>query len=739
MKKSIGLYLVATGLLWLAVACSTKKDAFLNRNLHALSTKYNILYNGQLAFDEAKKQLDDNYKDNFWELLPIEPLKVEEQEVDLPSFAPQKKSESESTAQGFEKAEEKAVKAVQKHGMDIDGHERNRQIDDAYLLLGKARYYSQRFVPALEAFNFLLGHYTDPELRDETRVWQAKTLVKLQNEDLAIETLQLLLDNENLPFDLVEKAHTAMAMAYQTLDSTQLVIRHLDSAVIFSRDANQKSRNLFILGQLYRQENKIDSSNLAFERLAAFKKAPIRYRVHAQIDRAKNFSDKDSSLVFIDHFDKILMNSDNRPFFDELYYQKALIELKNDSTDMAVADLNNSLRSRYGGDFQKELAYEQLGNIYFDKAQFQTAGSYFDSIIQITKNNNDKRVRRIVRKRNGLEEVIRYETVAKTNDSILTIAALPKEEQEAFYNNYIEQLKEAEEIAKRKLEQNEMTTGFGTTLTDDDSKSSAGGKFYFYNLQVAGFGKQGFKKVWGNRPLEDNWRLSNKSMIASSDPFLDVNQANVTDNSKKYDLQYYLDRIPTDKTAIDSITATRNDAYFKLGVIYEEQFKEYQLAIQRLEKLLSFHPDQKLELPANYHLYKIYSIFDLGKDAPFKELIVKKYPDSRYAAIIVNPEQALLSADDSPEAVYNDAFCDYDYYHYARALEKINSAVATFTEQPIVAKFELLKAFVFLKTEGREAFKDALNFVALNYPNSEEGKYAVSLLGKVSVSEENQQ
>jgi hypothetical protein len=55
-------------------------------------------------------------------------------------------------------AETKATKAIQKHSMNIDGRERN-QIDEAYLLLGKARYYDQRFIPALDAFNYILYKY----------------------------------------------------------------------------------------------------------------------------------------------------------------------------------------------------------------------------------------------------------------------------------------------------------------------------------------------------------------------------------------------------------------------------------------------------------------------------------------------------------------------------------------------------------------------------------------------------
>ena len=733
MKKSIFTYLLFSSFVILFFSCSTKKNAFLNRNLHTLSTKYNILYNGNVAFDQAKQVLDDNYNDNFWELLPIEPLKIEEEKLELPSVKGKlKTNDGESTAQGFEKAEEKAIKAVQKHSMDISGKERNRQIDDAYLLLGKARYYSQRFVPALEAFNFILETYTDGELRDETRVWQAKTLVRLQNEQLALETLKILLKNEYLPLKIIEDAHTTMAMAYTSLDSTNLVIRHLDSAVFFSDNRKLKARNLFVLGQLYRIQQKIDSSNMSFEALANYKKAPLRYKIHAYIDRAKNYSKQDSTELLFATLNKLIKDRDNRPFLDELFYQKGRIELQNDSINKAIANFESSLRTKQAKDFQKELAYEQLGNILFDRADFQPAGSYYDSVIQITKNKNVKRVRRIIRKRKSLEEVILYESIAKRNDSILKIVDLPKEEQEQFYQTFIDELKKEEEEAKKKLEATIVTSGFGN-FNDDTSKSaSKGGKFYFYNTQVAGFGKQEFRKIWGNRALEDNWRLSSKKAATKTKEKLDIlAAANHFDNSKKFELDYYLSRIPTEKRKIDSITSQRNDAYFKLGLIYKEQFKKYPLAANRLEKLLSFNPKENLILPIKYHLYKIYSNFNIDKSNKYREAIVNNYPDSRYATIILNPENVLISneKDNSPEAVYNDAYCDYDFYRYEDALSKSESAIKQFEDLPIIPKFELLKAYVLMKTKGVVAFKDALNFVAINYPNTEEGKHAVKILG----------
>ncbi|MFZ0597350.1 MAG: gliding motility protein, partial [Flavobacterium sp.] len=94
------------------------------RNSHALSTKYNILYNGGIGLDKGLKSIQANNQDNFWETLPIEKMQIDE------SFSEVDKAKNPD----FEKAETKATKAIQKHSMNIGGRERNSQIDEAYLM-----------------------------------------------------------------------------------------------------------------------------------------------------------------------------------------------------------------------------------------------------------------------------------------------------------------------------------------------------------------------------------------------------------------------------------------------------------------------------------------------------------------------------------------------------------------------------------------------------------------------------
>ena len=60
-------------------ACSTKKDSVINRNYHALTTKFNVLFNGKEAFKIGLNAINETYEDNFWKQLPIEPLAFKEE------------------------------------------------------------------------------------------------------------------------------------------------------------------------------------------------------------------------------------------------------------------------------------------------------------------------------------------------------------------------------------------------------------------------------------------------------------------------------------------------------------------------------------------------------------------------------------------------------------------------------------------------------------------------------------
>ncbi len=207
----------------------------------------------------------------------------------------------------------------------------------------------------------------------------------------------------------------------------------------------------------------------------------------------------------------------------------------------------------------------------------------------------------------------------------------------------------------------------------------------------------------------------------------------MADNTLRYDVNFYIDQIPTSKTKLDSISEQRNDAFYNLGLIYKEQFKEYEIAAVDFEKFLQYDPKENLILPTKYHLYKTYANFNIELSNKYRDEIVNEYPDSRYAEIIKNPNSVLDygNDEDSPEYIYKNAYICYEEEDFDYALSNVNEALRNFKGLEIEAKFELLKAYLLLKTKGESEFIEKLNFVIINYPNTEESEHAESVLEKM--------
>ncbi len=742
MKKLYKI-LVFNILIAIVYSCSVNKDAFLNRNFHALTTKYNVLFNGKQAYEKGLKEIQDKHEDNFWKRLEIEPITFDDKLIAAPSIQPgsgfgESEEEEEQNLTSFEKAEDKARKAIETHSMNIDGYEKNRQIDDAYLLLGKSRYYTQRFIPAIEAFNYIISNYPNASLINETKIWRAKTNIRLDNEKLAIESLRFLLEVETnekeLPDEIREQAHTALAMAYQKTDTIQKVIEHLTKASAIFKNKEQASRDMFVLGQIYSELGRRDSARMVFNKLADTKKAPFRYRIRSNIELAKNTENDSASIIVLARLKKLIRNSDNRKFLNALYYQAGVLEQGRNNIDKAVKYFQKSLNAKHNNDYQKTYAFEKLGNIAFDKANYLKAGSFYDSVLQVTSKEFDqeKRIRRIRRKNKGLTTLRKHEDLVKNNDSILNLVAMNPEERASFFEKYIERIKEEDEERKQQLLN---AQNFGSSFGGGSSVSNSAnrGKWYFYNTNALGFGKVEFQKTWGTRPLEDNWRLSDKSIIS------DVTSLEEDDEEDKinprYELSTYLDEIPTDQKEIDALFNARNEALYQLGLIYKEQFKNTDLATKNLERLQKLRKDDELELPISYHLYQIYKeTKNKDKSNKYKNIILNKYPETSFAQIILNPNKKLT--EDKKEDVvlnkYKEIYYLYKENKFEETVSEVDSFVPTVNNSNLIPKFTLLKALAIGKYKSKEEYKKALEFVAVSYANLEEGKKAKEIIKKLN-------
>ncbi|WP_291286392.1 gliding motility protein [Flavobacterium sp.] len=749
MKKNTLKYSFFVVFLFFLIACSTKKNTFLARNSHALSTKYNILYNGGIGLDKGLKAIQANNQDNFWKMLPIEKMQIDE------NFSEVEKAKNAD----FEKAETKATKAIQKHSMNIGGRERNSQIDEAYLMLGKARYYDQRFIPALEAFNYILYKYPNSSNIYTAKIWREKTNMRLGNDAIVVKNINLLLKNTDLNKQTFSDANALLAEAYLNLEEKDSAVAKLKIAEKFTKINEDRARYRFILGQMYQEAGIRDSAFYYYDGVIDMnRKADRKYMMHAYAKKAQLFDYKNGDQdLFIEMYNKLLADRENRPYLDVLFYEMGVFFDKNEEQQDALFFYNKSLGRKSKDPYLTASTYRNIGNMYFKNTNYSVAAKYYDSTL-VKLDPKTREFAFIQKNRKNLDNVIKYEAIAKRNDSIIKVYGLSPANRKSYFNDYIAALKEKDE-AKRILEEKEKeklanidrntkadggptavnpqavggtNPGIGAFNPPSGNETASTSTFYFYNPTTVAYGKLQFKKVWGNRVLDGNWRLSavKSANTAALNDTLNNNDANKLKDTiviEKYTTDFYEKQLPQTQAAIDSIGVERNFAYYQLGLIYKEKFKEYDLASNKLEQLLKNKPEEKLVLPAMYNLYKIYQITNPARAESIKSDIITNYPSSRYAQILNNTNAGDLA---SPDKEYQKWYKLYEEEQFDTVLDNIDNLINQYSGDEIVSKYELLKANTLGKVNGLAAYKKGLESVADNYPNSDEGKNAREILEK---------
>ena len=288
------------------VSCSTRKDRAVNRAYHQTTTKFNVLFNGQEAIAAGVEAEVASHQPNFWEQLPIDPFPL----VDLFTLNPKENA-------NFSRGEEKAVIAVQKHSMQFGNEQRNQQIDESYLLLGKARYYNGRYLQALDAFNYIIEQLPNTSSINEAQLWKAKVLIQLLQEQRAIAIFEELLSTVELSQSESADASAYLAKALLALNQPQKATQPLSNAAALTKDKTLRARYYYLLGQLYDQLQHKDSAAVAYQNIIDFnRRIPRTYWIHAKLNKL-NTSQLDEKAVQ-KQYSKLTKNEENKRYLDKI-------------------------------------------------------------------------------------------------------------------------------------------------------------------------------------------------------------------------------------------------------------------------------------------------------------------------------------------------------------------------------------------------------------------------------------
>ena len=696
-----GLFLVF--ILFVFTNCSTRKDRMMNRAYHQATTKFNVLFNGEEAIRSGIVAEVLSHQPNFWDQLPVEPFPL----IDLFSLEVKENP-------SFTRAEEKAVIAVQKHSMLIGDQQRNTQIDEAYMLLGKARFYNGRYLQALDAFNYVIDQLPNANSRRNAQIWKAKVFLQLLQEQRAAAIFLELIDQNELTVTEYVEVSAHLAKAYIALNQPEKATKPLYNAAAGVKDKALQARYYYLLGQLHDNLEHKDSAALAYQSVINLnRRIPRIFWIHAKLNQLNtNQLDLESTQKA---YKKLTKNEENKKYLDKIHFSHASYSLSHFDTIAAKNLINASLRTNTKDKMLKGLAYETMGEVFFDENQFVTAGAYLDSTLNVLEPKT-RRFRKITRKRNKLNDIIKYETNRQTSDSLLALMTKTPEEQASIFTRYIADLKEADSLQKQQQQQKQQQSTANTSFFDSE--------FYFYNSAMRSRGESEFFRIWGNISKTDNWRYANQQAATETivDTATETEQKieKAVEVAPRYMLETYINQIPPPE-ARDSLVQVRNTAYFDAGLAYKEQFAAYLQAKDRLLTLLSF--DSDYTLPSLYHLYQIEEETGGAKALTYKNQIISDYPNSQYAAILQNPEAA-----EGALARFEERYTLLEERFKAQAFEEVIDqsfdAILSLQDENLRSRFSLLRAHAIGRLDGIAAYERALSEVALAFPNQKAGEEA---------------
>jgi len=580
-------------------------------------------------------------------------------------------------------------------------------------------------------------------VRPQAWVWLVDTYTEIDKFKEADAVVTFIEADEEFPKKLkrefeISKAHLAVKRG-----NLESAIEPLTQAIEFTKKKKYKARYYYVLAQIY--ENTAQYPNAITNYQEVLKNRPkFDLEFNAKISIAR-IARKDRSLSTNEItmlLKKLLKDAKNQDFFDQVYYSLAEFALSRGNKEEALDYLEKSVKSSTTNVLQKALSYNKMTEIYFNDQLYVKAQPYSDSTMAILPTDY-KGFDAIAQRDEVLRELVRHLQTIEEQDSMLRIASMTEDEREKLVDDIIrkkEKELERNDIANDPSQIDPMVND--KTKREDPNATASTSGWYFYNVNAKSTGFNNFIKRWGNRNLEDDWRRNNKSSAAFDDQASfddDSLQQTASLSDANLDKEALLKAIPLTNEQVQRSNAYIIDALYRLGNIYRIDLKNYKKAVEAFEELLKRFPGNKHEPETYYSLYLLHAeMGNAGKAVDYKNSLLNKYPNSRYAQYLLNPDllETEKRKDRKLQDYYSGAYEMYLNNQLAEALVTINQADSIFPRNELQSKFALLEAQVIAKTQDVPKYLDALQSVIDDFPTTPERNKAEEILNYLKVKED---
>ena len=614
-------------LILLLSSCSTKKNRWVNRQYHNTTAKYNGYFNGKESIKKGLKKINENSDEDYSQIITI--------------FKEKDLSESKSAHSYMDKAIRKGSVVIQRHSMKIKGKEYCKWIDDNYLMIGKAYFYKGEFDEALKTFLFIVDEFKKTETAYLAKIFALRTYSQ-KNDFLACEGVITELNKKrtlNKKTKLFK--HSSIADCYLKQQNYSLATDELKECIKLS-NKKQTSRFKYILAQVYQ---KVGNQKNAYELFKDVIRESSDYEMtfNAKMNLAKSAIQTGINVTKSkEALKKMLKDDKNKEYLDQIYFTISEIEIAEMDTIACINSLLNSTKYSFENDIQKSLSFYNLAKIFYGKQEYREAGRYYDSTLFYI-DKNDEKYSDISETSQNLNKLIANLDIVYLQDSLIGLSKLPKNIQLERVNEIINKIIEKEKKAKEQkmLMEQSMYENNRYGLREQFGSRTSGGKWYFYNPSTLSFGLSEFRKKWGKRKLEDDWRRSDKSIIneLGEDTILSSNQLNeLKELSDKKNPNYYLSKIPKSEKELIASNKKIKEALYQIAIIYRDYFDDYKKSNATFYDIFRRYSSDTIYVPLSY--YNLY-VNQLNQEKyslanKTKKIITSNYPKSRYARILAD-------------------------------------------------------------------------------------------------------
>lgn len=666
----------------------------MTRRWHAFKARYNTYYNGTLAYIDASEEKENGNRDNYTELLPL--------------YTVANKQSRELGKAGYERAIEKCQKTIRLHSIKrrpvwdkkrrktqrdrewLSRREYNPFLWRAWMLMGRSQFYKGDFDEAASTFAYMSRLYrTQPAIYGKARAWLAKCYIEegwnYDAEDVIRET-----QRDSIHWAAQKEWDYTLADYYLRTADYANAAKYLRRVIRHEMRRKQRAREWFIMGQIQTLLGNKAAATDAYRRVIR-QNPPYEVEFNARIAMTEVMSGTQSNKM-ISRLKRMAASDKNKDYLDQVYYAIGNIYMaRRDTTNAISAYERGAARATRSG-IEKGVLLLRLGDIYWQRERYADAQRTYGEAIGLLDHDRPDYAQ-LNQRSKVLDELVPFTETVHLQDSLQQLASMDEASRNAAIDRVITQLKRKEREEQRLRAEQEA--GNGTQKNGDQNMGNANSfnqqrpqnnntagamagdktQWYFYNPMAVSQGKTAFQKLWGKRENVDNWRRTNKTVVAvghdddetAADTTAVQSEATpetVPDSAAAdpHRREYYLAQIPFTEEQKAESDRLIMDGLYNAGVIFKDKLDNLTLSERSLLRLTRDYKSSEHTADAYYHLFLLYMRKgDKATANTYVDLLQRNYPQNEWTVLLSDPnyvENASFGVhiEDSLYAATYDAF-----------------------------------------------------------------------------------